>query len=295
KVSTADDASTSENRETGGVETSLTTQNEEVAGAAVSSHGSSPDLYGATDQEMLVGVFNVRGVKNKQKTIASFVQSKKISVLSLTETSLECRGTDAKGECPDMTVEGYTLLSCPRPKNQKGGGVAFMVQSHLMEDRSFKDSFSFSHTSFELAELTIRKSSPHPVHFFCLYRPPSTTKETFYEEFPGFLKYCRELKGNFIIMGDFNFPQLSPKILKILKEFGLSQGVKTATHEKGNILDWILFQEDQQIVVADSIFVHEERMTSDHNPVTCRLRISSNPAEVSVYGNGCDRLCIVTL
>ena len=60
-------------------------------------------------------------------------------------------------------------------------------------------SFPFSHSSLELAQLTV--TSPQLAHFFCLYKPPPSkenrlTRSAFFSEFCDFLEHCSLLGTN---------------------------------------------------------------------------------------------------
>ena len=146
-----------------------------------------------------------------------------------------------------LTPPGYKLLSFPHATC--GGGLAAVYRDHF--PLSINTTFPFTHSSFELTELTL--TAPENIHFFCLYRPPPCKRNKFSDslilsEFPDFLEYCNTLPGKLIILGDFNIHFDSPansltsKTLEILTTFDIVQGVQAPTHRCGHIIDWVLYR-----------------------------------------------------
>ena len=63
-------------------------------------------------------------------------------------------------------------------------------------------------------QLTI--TNPQHIHFFCIYRPPPSSKNglknsMFINELPELLDYVNTLKGKTIILGDINVPYNNPQ------------------------------------------------------------------------------------
>ena len=106
--------------------------------------------------------------------------------------------------CVDMTPPGYSMRSFPR--STRGGGLAVIVRHTVFDYATFTASFPFSHSSFELAQLTV--TSPQLVHFFCLYRPPPSkknrlTKSAFSPSFVIFWITAISLEVKCLLLGTF--------------------------------------------------------------------------------------------
>lgn len=74
----------------------------------------------------------------------------------LAETRLRESGDGAT--CVNLTPPGYKLFSFPRchcSTAEWGGGLAFVIKNSLADHCSTTVSFSFSHISFELAQLIL--------------------------------------------------------------------------------------------------------------------------------------------
>ena len=160
-----------------------------------------------SNNSLRIGCFNARsiGPSDKRSEINHFIFDNRIDVFFLVETWLKNSGDEPK--IADVTPIGYAARSFPRLN--KGGGLAIIARSHILQHIAFKSSFSFEHHSFELfqATLSVGKGS---VNFFCLYRPPPNRKNKltdslFVEQLSAFLEYCNSITGCLLILGDFNF------------------------------------------------------------------------------------------
>ena len=81
----------------------------------------------------------------------------------------QCSRIEAK--TVELAPSGFDVKSFPRQSRSRGGGIATVYKSTLGSNITFKTSFDFTHTSFEVvqASITLQNST---LHFFCLYRPP---------------------------------------------------------------------------------------------------------------------------
>ena len=90
------------------------------------------------------------------------------------------------------------------------------------------------------------KTNSESLHFYLIYRPPSSNQENL-TELVNLLTYSEK---NAIFIGDFNLPEIDwnnysapnkyTNILNICLEKGFEQLVDFPTHDKGNILDLVL-------------------------------------------------------
>nr|KAG5691975.1 hypothetical protein BaRGS_011366 [Batillaria attramentaria] len=239
---------------------------------------SSEDA-GKSYNELCVAVFNARSVSTPEKRceIASFVLDNGIDILFITETWLKASGDEAK--CVDLAPPGFTVKSFPRPS--RGGGIAIIARDSLLPFSASTSSFQFAHSSFELVHTTLSLPSKL-IHLFTVYRPPPSKKNKltdslFFDQFPDLLDYCNTLKGNLIILGDFNFHHDLPtnpntaRLLDILNMFSLSQAVKEPTHNRGHTLDWVLHREEDGLLLSTQV---SHAIESDHYCVINHLDVS---------------------
>ena len=142
--------------------------------------------------------------------------------------------------------------------------MAFIVRDAGFDHATLTKSFPFSHSSFELPQLTV--TSPQLVHFFCLYGPPPSkknglTESAFFSEFCDFLEHCSFLRGKVLIVGDFNFHFDCPTnsntvhIMGILQTFRFSQAVSVLTHRCGHTLELVVHREEDFVLRSESVSV----------------------------------------
>ena len=103
--------------------------------------------------------------------IAEFVTDNDVDLIFLSETLLEQEGD--VGQCDEVTPAGCSMRSFPRPS--RGGGLAVAFRDSLARHLSFTSSFSFIHSSFQAAHVTLALPQKC-LHFFCVYLPPSNRK-----------------------------------------------------------------------------------------------------------------------
>ena len=234
--------------------------------------------------DLSVALFNAQsiGPRVKRSAVNEYILSNDTDILCVTETWLRAAGDEAK--CRDLAPSGHSTTSFPRSTSTCGGGLAFIVSDRLLPHSAFTSVFPFSHTSFELAHLSLSLGQSH-LNVFCLYRPPPNkqnrlTDSLFIQEFPDFLEYANSLMGSLLIMGDFNFHFDNPtqlymaKVLDIISSFGLCQLVSEPTHTRGHSVDWVVYREEDDLLKLTSV---DHNLSSDHFRVSCSLNLSKPP------------------
>ena len=98
-----------------------------------------------------------------------FVKDEGVDIMFLTETWMKTHGDESK--CVDLTPPGYKLRSFPRAT--RGGGLAVICRDHF--PLSVNTTFPFTHSSFELVELTL--TAPEHIHFFLPLQTPTLQKK----------------------------------------------------------------------------------------------------------------------
>ena len=178
---------------------------------------------------------NVRSLRNKTSAFSDFVLSNDLDIVGVTETCL--RPSDTQGLMDEITPAGFQLHQVPR-ENKKGGGVAVLVRNDIDSVRCQIDRREmFEHITVKLSD---RQSSQLLVHV--IYRPPSTSKSRFIEEFNSFMEAAALSPHENIILGDVNIQLDSQNCWTdnfntVLLDFDFIQHVSTPTHIQGHILD----------------------------------------------------------
>ena len=201
---------------------------------------------------------NVRSLRNKTSALSDFVLSNDLDVVGVTETWL--RPSDTQGLMDEITPAGFQLHQVPR-KNKKGGGVAVLVRNgidsvHCQTDRRE----TFEHITVKLSD---RQSSQLLVHV--IYRPPSTSKSRFIEEFNSFMEAAALSPHENIILGDVNIQLDSQNCWTenfntVLLDFDFIQHVSAPTHIQGHILDILCTSKS----LTSSVHHYVKEGISDH-------------------------------
>ena len=105
----------------------------------------------------------------------------------------------------------------------------------------------------------------------CVYRPPGSCSNPFYDEFHTLVEFLASMNSSFIICGDFNIhidttSRDSVNFLNTLDSCNITQHVHSATHLHGHTLDLILTSDSSlvsNVVVSDYI--------SDHAMIKCQV------------------------
>lgn len=190
-------------------------------------------------------LINARSVNNKAESISEYITERKVDVCCITETWLKEDDDINTIVCGNLTPPGYSLLHTAR-KGKQGGGVAIVHRSSLKVIKQTVNVFE----SFEHIEVLLQTGSDY-VRLAVVYRPPSSSKSKFTEDFTTYLENHALSSGKLLILGDFNIhiedpsDQSSLKLKDILFSLNLNQNVKDATHEKGRILDLVITRSDE--------------------------------------------------
>ena len=252
----------------------------------VSIEPSSPILHPICNPNKLkMCLFNAQSVckDGKADAIADFIHNGQVDIAFITETWLNCVGHEPIEKC--LTPTDYRLASFPRPT--LGGGIAILYKDSLHPLLSFSQSLPFSHSSFEHVQVCFQ-STPHPITFSCVYRPPpsSTNKLTtrmFLSEFDQLLDHYSLLPGNLIVLGDINIHYDNPDsydtkhICSSLSHRNMTQHISEPTQQAGHILDWIMSRQHANPATGNSLILSTSltsALPSDHSAILCSLDIS---------------------
>ena len=196
-----------------------------------------------------------------------------LSILAVTETWI-------KSDDPPVIINGpappgYRILHVHRdnPDQNRGGGLAVIHRDTInIQPRKHK----INHSSFELQLVNITLQS-RDIVLANIYRPPSSSKSLFFEEFGSLLTNLgTEVVDRLIICGDFNLPGTSPDTIdnglaELLDSTSFTQFVKSPTrhdahHDRSSLLDLIITPSSSKLVTTTSVVSSHE--ISDHD-LTC--------------------------
>ena len=207
---------------------------------------------------------NVRSLSNKYSSIQKFILDNNTDVFAMSETWI-CPDA-SQVYLSDISPQGHILFHRPR-ELRRDGGVAFLVKNELQTSRIPTDTYS----SFEnlLIKISLQNES---CLFLNIYKPPSTSPATFYEQFNAALL---ENTDNLVIIGDFNIhmdtnSNDSKNFCAILRSFDLLQKVHFPTHILGHTIDLVLTKSRKDNISH----VHATEAFSDHFTITFKVNIT---------------------
>ena len=116
---------------------------------------------------------NALKTRQKRTAIVDFIADHDVDIMIVSETWLRESGDESK--CADLRPPGYKLYNFPRKLGttaKSGGGIALIVKQCLVPHSHINTTFSFSHTTFELAELMLTLQNGRRIRLLCVYRTP---------------------------------------------------------------------------------------------------------------------------
>ena len=204
----------------------------------------------------------------------------------MTETWLSAQGDEAK--TVELAPSGFDVKSFPRQSRSRGGGIATVYKSTLGSNITFKTNFDFTHTSFEVVQVSITLEH-NKLHFFCPYRPPpnrrnNLTDSMFTEQLPDFLDYVNNFPGFICLVGDINIhfdnslQSLTKQTLTTLSLHNLVQVINKPNHRCGHIIDWVIVRPYNDIHKKSTVTNSHE---SDHYCTKSYFNVSvSKPSTI---------------
>ena len=177
-----------------------------------------------------------------------------------------------------LAPPGYRILHVHRegPDRARGGGLAVIHHDTInVQPRSH----NLPHSSFELQIVNI-SLKPRDIVLVNIYRPPSSSKSLFFEEFGTLLTTLGiDVVNRLLICGDFNLPGITPdthddELLRLLHSTSFTQLVNSPTrydthHDKFSLLDLIIAPSSSKLVSSTSVVTSHE--ISDHCLVLAKL------------------------
>ena len=238
---------------------------------------------------LIIASFNAQSLGStcyeKRIAVYDFISEYNVDILLLQETWFKDKGDE--GKISELTPNGFITKSHPR--SNRGGGLAVVYRNTLSKYIKIKTKFPFSHTSFECMQISLNLPT-RSLHLWNMYRTCPSQKnklkdEDFFTEFSDLLNIANTTSNPTLIIGDFNFhfnkPNLpiTQKLNNLLDTYGLSQSVSKPTHKLGNILDAVVFRENDNVLLSTTV---NENLSSDHFCVVSKLDITKPSSEILV-------------
>ena len=240
-------------------------------GITKSSFPCFPDPYIPfqikTDRSVNLACQNCRSVTKKSAIITDLVNSNKLDILCLTETWLNGKSTNSF--LASLAPPNFVLSHSDR-SSKRGGGVAILHHNSLKSSSLILPSFS----TFECMGSVISTGNTS-FKLFVIYRPPSTSISSFFDELESLLEQHIASATELILTGDFNLhvdiaDSISTRFSQVLQTFDLKQLVSFPTHNSGHILDLLITRAASQLV---SYVYPQDNCISDHVTLIAGLDI----------------------
>ena len=215
-----------------------------------------------------VFVTNAQSIVNKIEELRAMVTVSKPDLIALTETWTH----DGIGN-EYLQITGYEIIARRDREDTEGGrgGEVIIYANNNLNAREIETKSNFSqYVSIEL------KCRCEDVFVHAVYRSPNSNSDND----AALISLIKEMRGNNIIIGDLNFPDVNWKngtagskgrpFLDATTEMGMDQHVEEATHTSGNILDLILCNQEGLI---REVKLDGRIGKSDHNIITFGIQI----------------------
>jgi hypothetical protein len=218
---------------------------------------------------------NVRSIPKNFNEVISYIQRQSViyHIILLSETWL----TEADGDL--YQIPSYNHLDVHRVI-KKGGGIRLYYLDEFVVN--LDNTISGIFNSHESLFVKISKKNRFSLTLGCIYRPPSASMTNFNEYLSAVLFADGCLKGNCILIGDFNIDLLKIRQIEcfrnfenIMRENGFRALINSPTRCSGqtglpqSILDhvWVNFYKDISAGVLDYLI-------ADHLPIKVKINLS---------------------
>ena len=220
-------------------------------------------------KNMSIGTVNARSLKQSINMIMELLIRESLDILLVTETWLGPRDEYwIKSQL--LGQLNYKFCSIPRPGRRRGGGLMLITRSELDVERLESD---ILYCESGLWKISSAKTS---ITLLGVYHPPEPTPTLFIDNFLDSIEHLIINHSNLMLSGDFNLHVNDVGdadaifFIEALSALGLYQHVSQPTHNKGNILDLIFFEDQDDIKITRCTPLD---FVSDHRMVVCELNI----------------------
>ena len=193
---------------------------------------------------------NARSVANNLDYVFDHTIDNNLDIVALTETWLSNEEVNNRRVVMERSTHGFTLHHVPRNSGRTGGGVGVLINDRVKLVTRLEPINNA--VSFESMEMIITIVSIS-IRLVVIYRMPPSKKNklkrgTFVTEFSDYLEKLSCLRGNLMIVGDFNINWLDTSdserrnLFNILETFGLVQRIELPTYQKGKSIRLYYYQ-----------------------------------------------------
>ncbi|MGE5822757.1 MAG: reverse transcriptase domain-containing protein [Nitrososphaerota archaeon] len=215
---------------------------------------------------------NARGLLSKIDILRDYADSMKLDIIGIAESFLTNDVFPA-----EINIEGFKIFRKDRSmvKAGKCGGVILYVRQDIVSYECGELNKLNSESVWCKIKTSINTGRENEITVGVCYKSPNADDNEMNELYKSISTASR---GQVLIMGDFNFPNIDwdtldsdaegSKFIDLILDNYLSQHVKSPTREK-NILDLVIVSNDSMI---NRVEVRERLGISDHNVLTWELK-----------------------
>ena len=219
--------------------------------------------------EIKIMFANVQSIMNKLDEVRVVVRIQDPDTFAVTEAwTNEDVGNDV------LQIKGYEIIErLDRNDTERGRGGGIIVYAKSIIDIMAEE----RKTNFNQYSTVKLNSRGEEVRIHVIYRSPNLVRTNDDD----LCKYIREMRGQNVLIGDFNFPDIDWSMgmagskgrdfHDATTEKFMEQYVTDATHRSGNILDLVLCDQENMVT---GLTMEGRFGKSDHNIVTFNLRVT---------------------
>lgn len=233
-----------------------------------------------------VASFNAGGANKKGAAIDDLIADNSIDVLAVCESWIRDDAPEAVKV--DMAPSNYAVLHAHRSRvkgakrSRRGGGLAIIHKTSLPV-RTLRSGYMPNQNVFEL-QLVGLQVGKTLVKVANIYRPPSSSKADFINEFAELLTSVGLGQNErLVICGDFNMPgadenSIDDQLSSLLNTHGYNQHVTSPTRHDAsrrcsNLLDLVITVKSTQLPLVSNVQVVSSHGLSDHDVVIFELSV----------------------
>ena len=222
---------------------------------------------------LIIAHQNVRSAREKAEEIKQEIMDQRIDILALSETWFH--PDESAMVLKTFLPDGYDIKHCARTQG-RGGGLAMIYRENLsatVQTIPKPKTFECMQINFSVDNRTVK--------MIAIYRPPTSSKSEFVEEFSDLCEKENISGGEVVMLGDFNIhvDESSSAVTRsfntCLEMCSLKQHVELETHKHGHTLD-LLITRPGQLLISNTRLSHT--VNSDHAMVICDTNLTKPPS-----------------
>nr|CAD2176272.1 unnamed protein product [Meloidogyne enterolobii] len=226
--------------------------------------------------------FNSRSLVNKLDALRLLLISKSFKIICVSESWLNKKIDNSQ----ILHSTSYSIVRCDR--GSRGGGACILVDNIV----PFSPVKTPKNKNSDVVAIDIYSPKFDKFRIITVYRPTTNENLNDFQEFLETLSYLISINHNYIIVGDFNFPNLiwknniplalnhkSPSeklFIEFVENFNLIQEISSPTRQN-NYLDLLFSPSTSR--VAKNVTINAPFKNSDHNTIEFNLNFDCFPKE----------------